>query len=1192
MRKQIYDRFGFDKDGYNKDGYDRMGYNRDGYDRQGFDKRGLNQNGINKITGLDKDGYDVNGYNMDGYNRDGYDHDGYDKDGYDKDGFNVDGYDRDGYNSSGFDKDGYDVSGFNHAGYDKEGFNRDGYDIAGYDKEGFNKKGFNRSGYDREGYDYGGFDHDGYNKEGFDFDGYNRDGYDREGFNRLGFDSAGLNREGFDCDGYDKYGFNQEKIHRNGFDINGVSSDGFNILGYGEDGFDAEGISADGYSRELFDAEGFHIYTGFNLKGYDRDGFNINGYDSEGYDREGFHSITGLDRTGFDRNGYGRTGYNAKGFNWEGFNRDGYDTEGYDVNGYNKAGYDRDGYDKAGYDKQGYDVNGYDAEGGINPEKNVLGIRSEMDPKQDKLEAAFFKKCVAQIKGYFRTQIEQEVRSDYKPYGRTYIDRWGFLQTDMVYPDMSQAERKINARVNKVLKEPYFGHVDYKDDCELYIGKQKIHGWVTDWADERASLYYQYQMYIGNEQKGLNFVRDIILNKSQYSGYKDLYNRTATKLDVADERLAQIIAANQKNKKIHDIIESIQRKQYQIITADKEKSALVLGCAGSGKTMILMHKIRYMKYNYPDVKMDNIIVISPTDILGRESKELSKLLQIDKVQQFTTASFYEKCCKRFLNLLGALYEEFHVVDNDEDMSDVYNERYLEEHVREIRKKLETNSEFLDEEEKLIKNELDAHIGLVQKEKGFITEMRKLYNSSVKEIKSCNRKSMERIIERIEDEEGEREKYENIRDVIDFLNTNGAFSEKENVRKKNIDEISSQLFYTRNVVNKLDYNEFFRVCYSKNITVENKTQLLQILQIFMKEKIEMEDAYKLLKEWEGVSKGDAVQFIDFLEDRLDRIDVLCRKKEILQYLIDNEMITNGTTKNINWNYETSFENLLKLYDEMGETLENIGYTPFSYFEEYEKIERKKSRLIEQKKTPGKKAYIFDALLSLLGVEYTLDSDISISVAQAFEMTYILKKYVGALSRDRIYIYIDEFQDFSPIELRLFSRIYSNSVMNLFGDVKQCINNKGIHEIKDIPSALYTEKYEILENYRNARQIAVYIKKELSIMMFPAGLDGIQKMVTSIPDIQMESDDRIAIIVKDNSALEGGMRENLEMNLYSESKEIVRGIFNVIPVNMTKGLEFEKVVVVQSGMSKNEFYVACTRAISELYVIPGDFRLKSV
>lgn len=42
--------------------------------------------------------------------------------------------------------------------------------------------------------------------------------------------------------------------------------------------------------------------------------------------------------------------------------------------------------------------------------------------------------------------------------------------------------------------------------------------------------------------------------------------------------------------------------------------------------------------------------------------------------------------------------------------------------------------------------------------------------------------------------------------------------------------------------------------------------------------------------------------------------------------------------------------------------------------------------------------------------------------------------------------------------------------------------------------------------------------------------------------------------------------------------------MIPISLAKGLEFEKVIVFQKGMTENEFYVACTRAITELYVIP--------
>ena len=107
---------------------------------------------------------------------------------------------------------------------------------------------------------------------------------------------------------------------------------------------------------------------------------------------------------------------------------------------------------------------------------------------------------------------------------------------------------------------------------------------------------------------------------------------------------------------------------------------LVLGCAGSGKTMILMHKIRYMKYNHKDLQMEDIIVLSPTDILGRESHELSRLLQIEAVKQFTVVSFYEAASKQLLNKLQLPYEEFQVIDDPIIPIASYQTTYLD-HLR-------------------------------------------------------------------------------------------------------------------------------------------------------------------------------------------------------------------------------------------------------------------------------------------------------------------------------------------------------------------------------------------------------------------------------------------------------------------------------------------------------------------------------
>lgn len=201
---------------------------------------------------------------------------------------------------------------------------------------------------------------------------------------------------------------------------------------------------------------------------------------------------------------------------------------------------------------------------------------------------------------------------------------------------------------------------------------------------------------------------------------------------------------------------------------------------------------------------------------------------------------------------------------------------------------------------------------------------------------------------------------------------------------------------------------------------------------------------------------------------------------------------------------------------------------------------------------------------------------------------LHQLFGACDGNRKYVYIDEFQDFSPVELRMVRTMYPSAVLNVFGDVNQCINCKGIMRLEDIPEEIYSDKYEIKENYRNAREITNYVKDNLNIEMEPYGLKGIQKTVEEIPEIIVADDDRVAVIVEDDSMISADIREKMELNFYSDSKEILRGIYNVIPVTMTKGLEFEKVIVVQRGMDRNQFYVACTRAISELYVVPDNYQ----
>lgn len=445
-----------------------------------------------------------------------------------------------------------------------------------------------------------------------------------------------------------------------------------------------------------------------------------------------------------------------------------------------------------------------------------------------------------------------------------------------------------------------------------------------------------------------------------------------------------------------------------------------------------------------------------------------------------------------------------------------------------------------------------------------------------------------MIRQIDNAIRERELYELTKDLVCFLQERKCFTKEKSNRTLSKEELSRGFYYTRKACSEMDYDEFSRVRYFKSITLEGAVPMLQLLQLYRNEAMDKEDAYKLLTEWNNISEEEAEEYCKYIDWQLARIERLENKREVLQYILDNKMVIERSIENKNLQYDTSFEKLLQLFAKTEELLEKVGYTPFSYFEEYEKIERKRKRLAEQRGAKGKYQYLFDGILSMLGVTFVTDKEIEVPLTKAFEMTYILHQLFGTCDGNRKYMYIDEFQDFSPIELRMVRTMYPSAVLNVFGDVNQCINCKGIMQLDDIPEEIYSDKYEIKENYRNAREITTYVKDNLNIAMEPYGLEGIQKTVEEIPEITVADDDRVAVIVEDDSMISADIREKTKLNFYSDSKEILRGIYNVIPVTMTKGLEFEKVIVVQRGMDKNQFYVACTRAISELYVVSDNYQ----
>ena len=115
-----------------------------------------------------------------------------------------------------------------------------------------------------------------------------------------------------------------------------------------------------------------------------------------------------------------------------------------------------------------------------------------------------------------------------------------------------------------------------------------------------------------------------------------------------------------------------------------------------------------------------------------------------------------------------------------------------------------------------------------------------------------------------------------------------------------------------------------------------------------------------------------------------------------------------------------------------------------------------------------------------------------------------------------LFIDEFQDFSKTELELIKKLYPAGVINLFGDVNQCISEKGIQNATDLPADSSIQKFKLNENYRNAKEITDYVNLKQNMNMMAVGLHGIAKEYENIfPRISIEKDDRVSIIVNNEN-----------------------------------------------------------------------------
>ncbi|MCL2500876.1 MAG: UvrD-helicase domain-containing protein [Defluviitaleaceae bacterium] len=194
---------------------------------------------------------------------------------------------------------------------------------------------------------------------------------------------------------------------------------------------------------------------------------------------------------------------------------------------------------------------------------------------------------------------------------------------------------------------PYFARVDF-NSATHYIGKMTLlrglEVLITDWRAPLATLYYEgrigqaaYDCPDGHITGDLTLKRQYQIDAGELKGFTDI--------DVtASDTFLQAALGASRDRRLRDIVTTIQAEQNRIIRHPLRSPLLVQGAAGSGKTTIALHRIAYLLYNHTDTLAPrHVTIFAPSRFFLSYISDVLPELGVDQVTQTTFADFAAEC---------------------------------------------------------------------------------------------------------------------------------------------------------------------------------------------------------------------------------------------------------------------------------------------------------------------------------------------------------------------------------------------------------------------------------------------------------------------------------------------------------------------------------------------------------------------
>lgn len=687
--------------------------------------------------------------------------------------------------------------------------------------------------------------------------------------------------------------------------------------------------------------------------------------------------------------------------------------------------------------------------------------------------------------------------------------------------------------------EPYFARMDLVDSVEgynsYYIGKKgDVRLEIVDWRAPLARKYYQKSRisFSINEydyktvlRRALRTKEGKVLDfKNEFLSVKDYL--TDEEIGGRDEEilfdpyLREIIKNRKEEPAIKDIIETIQEKQYEIITCPERKSFILQGCAGSGKTMIMLHRLSYLMYNNEDIKSRDVLVLTPSDSFNAFIDELAAVLELERVKTITIYEYFLQVLKNEHIDLSQKIDRS-AKESPEYLAYIYSPEFM----KDIKKKLDkvydslyglfTGAEckdFIDRISEECKKQLEAYEAI----KNASLRVRRAVLGEIKERKEGGLYYTKPF----------RELMNCILDIADFFDgtlKSGNAKNQSYFYKQLMSFYKSAAFAARN---------------TERIVNEAANTLGELKSSLEKEIFDLKRYRQRIGQAEIYVYADRIQRRQSLLSEVDKI--IGKVVSIGEY-------------NIAFSEFYDYLRGEKNFSALGSGEDFVDVVRFFYKETV-----KKSKLKYGMKNKGmypSDAYAVCAVCALLGKELT-------------------PKYS--------FVFVDEAQDISENEYELLKRINVNASFDVFGDLEQNVTPwRGVKKWRSaFPDS---EIFTLNQNYRNTNQIVDFVASALEVDMQSIGFDGPEVQRISPRGIGAFFRDKkgLKAVICAESDKEKYARK--AYSVVSEKGRISRTKINLMTVYESKGLEFTSVAVISENMSANERYIAYTRALKELAIV---------